>query len=1223
MAVYKPTNCSPYLATFDITTDLPHYFECRVDTSNTKITAYSIVVYDEENNQVFPVDASGNPVDPIYSYVSELGAITGTTLDKKINSIGMKNLNTGLNGSYLKIPFVQDINKQLLGLKNSVYWGYNNEAEADPKTGIWAENPDGSDYVRINMQNGYSYKWVITLYQWVTENGLAPSSYYDFDMVLTTGEVMGSTNERIQSAPSENIYVDYYVQAYRVKDSEGNVYSYDANTGKIEADGNAVFEAVGNRVRIKNYDYSYGYIYPQSGSEGFPKEMFEGENKPNAFRVFSQGNDPDILSTTRKVDYVTKDGEGIPFEWTSLSSDESASYGTQTYYIDYRASYETTSKALEALADAATAGTIYPFDSVFTTPEKEGNHFYELPQKADGVWSSGDWTVIPTEHCFFIKDEGNASLVLGSSFSPGNRIILNYQKDLDKYDSAEDSNFAGNTNGSRYNGIFTIDSIATQMVRVTQGGSSPSGTGSQNQNHMKVQVRWRRTSDADTWGEIANKIVYNTATTGGYVGQNVQIQAFNDKGEPIDVENFIGTINTTPLKFIPEKPLNIYAYDGSELEANPYINNTGVIFYNKPTSADSDGLLYIRPFVGLGPNMWFQHVLPNQTGNHFLIKEVNEKFWFVTYDKVYTGRDNETTVTDTGFPIGDRYQIRTFYRIGDENPFTLSATPTLDIKIYNSLNRNSENNGEITGNTVACRSIDCEGEYTPVDGVYWRNYSWALALNGAVLSSTDVVYNGNIETTFDGLVSDNTYSIELTVELQDGRVITTTRDITVEYSSSVSTSVPFLINELCDLTASSFEFAITAYILPNPGEKAHPQAGGDTNDTDPHIDGVSYSDEALVIGGYKTDDDNNIVVVNGTEVFYSKGYPVYLGQNLTGNDILSEGDSVTIQTSITPRKWNTVEDQANNRFIGSLVEVELTDEGDDTTKRCGYAIPSDGTYNESTRTYTPNTDRNKFLAYTTNSSGSSIELILEDGGSTRIWNDGLHLILPTFLPEPVYNTLSEDGTYGGGVSFHNGISPWIEGESGYSSDYKFLLYTFSIWGENESSTSLIHPPLRDLSGEQGFETSEEQTFTVSPHTGATAADQWNTFLVTTDETKVPVLWQDKYFEVKTVVVGSKVEDTQKGLEPTEATEGLIAVTMATNLESENVWFWEDEGNIWDDGAAGVGALQVQQFNQDYSYEHDFQLPKKKFVFDSWIYNGGAAFVHNVYLKDAQEGSDEN
>ena len=104
MAVFKPTNCSPYLTAFDITylDEGPIYFQCKIDTSNTNIDGYAITVYDSDNHQIFPF--SGNAVDNI-SYIKNLHYDT-TKNGSIISDDGISDLNTGLNGSYLKIPFV-------------------------------------------------------------------------------------------------------------------------------------------------------------------------------------------------------------------------------------------------------------------------------------------------------------------------------------------------------------------------------------------------------------------------------------------------------------------------------------------------------------------------------------------------------------------------------------------------------------------------------------------------------------------------------------------------------------------------------------------------------------------------------------------------------------------------------------------------------------------------------------------------------------------------------------------------------------------------------------------------------------------------------------------------------------------------------------------------------------------------------------------------------------
>lgn len=120
MAVYKSTRCYPFLSSVDIRTTLTNgknslpaqYLKCKVDTSNKKITGYKIRILDESNNQIFPVSGSGAEISPI----SELQ--TGNMQDL-YQSNGD---NSGLNGTYLYIPFFQTNAEPKTKSYNAVYY---------------------------------------------------------------------------------------------------------------------------------------------------------------------------------------------------------------------------------------------------------------------------------------------------------------------------------------------------------------------------------------------------------------------------------------------------------------------------------------------------------------------------------------------------------------------------------------------------------------------------------------------------------------------------------------------------------------------------------------------------------------------------------------------------------------------------------------------------------------------------------------------------------------------------------------------------------------------------------------------------------------------------------------------------------------------------------------------------------------------------------------------
>ena len=105
MAVYKATYCDPFLNNVDIRVAVDSsdsqpckWITCKVDSSNTKITGYKVRVLDNSNNQIFPSSLSNNGE----GYISPVEELPSDSFDSFINS--------GYNGTILKIPFFQNYN---------------------------------------------------------------------------------------------------------------------------------------------------------------------------------------------------------------------------------------------------------------------------------------------------------------------------------------------------------------------------------------------------------------------------------------------------------------------------------------------------------------------------------------------------------------------------------------------------------------------------------------------------------------------------------------------------------------------------------------------------------------------------------------------------------------------------------------------------------------------------------------------------------------------------------------------------------------------------------------------------------------------------------------------------------------------------------------------------------------------------------------------------------
>lgn len=183
MAVYKPTYCYPHLSAVDArVVDNPYrgliarsvsgapakFIGCRVDTSNTPISGYSVRLLDEAGNKLFPL---GN------EYISP---ITELQIDGMASVNEEGNVNTGINGSILQIPFFQNDRQRLLSSLNAIYYkprfaaqhmilgqkmassiGY--ERNAFENTDNWSF-PTGEDYLEFNWDHrteGTSYNQIV------------------------------------------------------------------------------------------------------------------------------------------------------------------------------------------------------------------------------------------------------------------------------------------------------------------------------------------------------------------------------------------------------------------------------------------------------------------------------------------------------------------------------------------------------------------------------------------------------------------------------------------------------------------------------------------------------------------------------------------------------------------------------------------------------------------------------------------------------------------------------------------------------------------------------------------------------------------------------------------------------------------------------------------------------------------------------------------------------
>lgn len=767
MAVYKPNYCYPYFEPVDLTIpDGEKYFTCQIDTSNIAITGYKIEVYDENNTLVFPHKDNKNKISPI----SELPIVTNID---------------GLNGSELRIPFIQHYDSKITASYNAIYFkvtqyvdyyqseplvtegrkfkiGDNGQLcvkEKDsqtyepmvidgslifvgdtvvadnliytiplslPASGLstdgqlgtddiiyvksgythagsifqyknekWVESTDGvwvdCDKHQLSLSNkGKTYKWQITLYSGSkgatiepkptasedagSQKLVARTINYDemadseFDTLLTSGTILGSTEDRIQGPISDKIYAKQWLQLLR---KDGDKWGQ-----------------VGTRTYIESYSQSLGHIYPISGdSRGFSNDNLYGVNPATHFAVYKYSNNPEHMTSQTSVD------QSVNFALTG----QGMTYQTGSY------SYEIVGR-----------DKIDAFNNYCKTSS---------PEKA-----------ATTPLCDY-----------------------NYNEDNDTYEAKHvgESVLIWNEENSKSNlltGYFTI-SFSTLEDKDKDGKKIPKFV-------FDMAYAYRKVSS------YIGKVFF--VKGGSFANENIVSKAEATGEQDVASLGF-------PIIFVEEEPLEIYPDADDKFH--------GEIFKN------SAGKVYVSPFVGLqaGARLYVSD------GTVIKANDVDTTNWAVTYDAAAPASTEPYSSVN---PL--KYEIRTNFKSSDETPFYAYDSPRLVPWVLENLavvNEHGyefllESGGEILTVPILCsqkverRYIEVGGQYLQAQNKSWTSYRWLLVdAYGNIIQDTGKQYDGAIRTTFYGLdgptpaavakheAIPNVYYIVLIVEDELGNVL--------------------------------------------------------------------------------------------------------------------------------------------------------------------------------------------------------------------------------------------------------------------------------------------------------------------------------------------------------------------------------------------------------------------------------------------------------------------
>lgn len=862
MAIYKPTDCSPFNGTFDLSSDLPIIFECKIDTSNSPVTGYSIEIYNSNNEIIFPgVNRTTGPIKSNVTYLSDLKEYVKNKFPSLVSNI--RNVNSGLNGTVLEIPAIVNSSD----VDNDTTVGRNQIGIVGGETNI--------------LVDGQTYTWKITLYQEVkrgnnvsetTDNSIFPpdaEKYYD--MTVASGTVIGSNEKRIQTALIDSddkvvdnlVLIDKFVQPIKI----GRLSGYDPSNPVTSWSGTIPKSFTMTRSLITGYDSTYGYVYP-STAEGnvFANGQIIPENA-NGFQIFKNGNNPSNLGATDMVEFIYDNGEfNGKMTWKTSAAKPEQSYWEQTY-----------------LVDSDPGGIFYP-----------------------------------------LKGDGYSSFALTGS----ERIIFNNIQD-------SKVQYGGVYYGSPYNGIFKPKFSSKKIDGETSA--------------YQVTVIWSRTTDAANWGTLSNKIVYCRRD-----GKNYEINTTTQVGE----------INKTPFKFVEEKPVKIFniaeettnIVSGQDIENNSRIFNTsnaissilsvinnvgvdvtkdcafevgknyiiytsssaipsgltisvkyipfnirdytGVIFYNKQATSDQDtGIVYIRPSININQNMIFKEVTTTANPTWFNINYFNKDYNYITY------------IGNQGFnPEIDktRYQIKSFYKDSDYNPFSIYKNPVIETQIETADKNKKilESDGFV--NNVETRNFTVRSNYSQNSYIQWKSYQWILydSTKRTILEKTEESYSGEILGNFYGLEPQQYYILSLILQTNFGKIIEIDYIIYTDFTEIIEQRDLVRTEFDCDTLSmkTSLKF-LDVVLAPDADEYL---SGADeylSGDTDPTKNTAYYYDSKPDF--YKKNNqviasvNNGVLKITGqNSLDFSKSFENYaINSNTRTGDIQIDADEIVVEGS--------------------------------------------------------------------------------------------------------------------------------------------------------------------------------------------------------------------------------------------------------------------------------------------------------------------------------------
>lgn len=589
MAVYKATLCYPFLNAIDIrtaqykdyTSQPVQFLTCKIDSSNTKITGYKIRILSSDNQQVFPANNAAGSISPI----SEL-QLASLGYDSEALTI-----NSGLNGTTLRIPFFQNNENKVLSSKNAVY--YKASFLADHIIASPAETGLESKMDNIQYWDYDSTTYFLT-YTWPD---VSPEVKKNNDIVLDGESIL--TGEIVLVLGNKN-----GVDISGVYEVGGilNPTTMDMTTILTKKTN---LTTVGKETTVTKGKTLANYTYTINGDGTFQKSsvgstwvdvdntpvpLLDSNNSTYKWEITLYQGNPDATSTSSELTY-----SDLSPEFLDITIGSGKILGS------------TPNRIQVASADDDNNGPIYIPAGLDNAPIVLQGKYIELHNGAsDSIFSGGTRTYIKTydsvyghvyprtdvlttadldsvDHCQFFKYSSNPSEILNTDMVNfcfmDNITLTGYTISTEEEVSQRQWNSwtidASDNNVNISNRYIAIDdSVATYSSLIRDGDlillakqtnayqngvyqiNKISALPEDPETHQKT-THWclKRVTGYNTWADYLGKIIYCQNGTTGLRSINMQSLAAAG-GTLWDINN--ATSGTSLLYFTQERPVLLF-----------------------------------------------------------------------------------------------------------------------------------------------------------------------------------------------------------------------------------------------------------------------------------------------------------------------------------------------------------------------------------------------------------------------------------------------------------------------------------------------------------------------------------------------------------------------------------------------------------------------------------------------------------------------------------------